>query len=301
MTDLQQLRTPTEIIRVYDECNAELVQLSKKRAQLQKLEAHKSISSYPCQPTELTVVVEQIHVLLSILDDYRKILNKVSDENFMTFVCADSFFIERATGVNSAYKEWSVEGIKSCSPSSTFKEIFEENIRVFSMSTKVGRRTYLDLFLRDILGRQEFSSYFRVFFDLQLSAVNESAQLWGLADILIGSSNIDECATFTPKELRIVAVEASLNWSRESYWECVAAAAALHKLLEGGEGSRNVWGILCNGERWQFIFIDDSSHLWTSKVNYLDVRQYNESDVDGIYRMIYHIVTSCFAVFSDKR
>ncbi len=169
------------------------------------------------------------------------------------------------------------------------------------MCTKAGRRTYLDLFLRDILARKEFSSYFRVFSNLQMSAQTGSAQLWGSADVVIGSSHCDEFADFTSRDLHIVATDASLDWCRESYWQCVAAAATLHKMLEGGETSRSVWGILSNGENWHFIFIDSNSHLWTSKVFRLDIYQYSESDVGSIYQMIYYIVTNFFEVRLDAK
>jgi hypothetical protein len=141
------------------------------------------------------------------------------------------------------YRKWDpLQGIERCeAPSSKFKEIFEENTSVVSMCTKAGRRTYLDLFLRDILARKEFSSYFRVLSNLQMSAQTGSAQLWGSADVAIGSSHCDEFSNFSSRDLHIVATDASLDWGRESYWQCVAAAATLHKMRKGREASRNVW------------------------------------------------------------
>ena len=69
---------------------------------------------------------------------------------------------------------------------------------------------------------------------------------------------MDECAVFTRKELRIAAVEANLNWSSESYWECVAAAAALRKLLEGGKAAA-----MC-GEFYLTVDVGDSFSLMTA-------------------------------------
>jgi hypothetical protein len=290
----------TKILQLYDQCKSKLVQRLNEVAQLKQLQIRDSLE--PSQLIELSAAVQVIPLLNFELDDYHKILDMMSDENFKTFVCADGRFIERVTGVSIVYRKWApLYDSQECAPTSKFKEIFEENTRVVSMSTKAGRRTYLDLFLRDILARKEFSSYFRVFSGLQLSACNASAQLWGSADMVIGSSHCDEFSNHAPRNLHIVAVEASLSWCRESYWQCVAAAATLHKMLDGGEARRNVWGILSNGENWHFVFIDVNSHLWTSKVFRLDICHYSESDVDCIYQMIYHIVTSCFLERSDHK
>ncbi len=119
--------------------------------------------------------------------------------------------------------------------------------------------------------------------------------------MVIGSSHCDEFSNFSSRDLHIVATDASLDWGRESYWQCVAAAATLHKMRKGREASRNVWGILSNGENWHFIFIDSNSQLWTSKVLRLDIYQYSESDVVSIYQMIYYIVTSFFEIRSDVK
>jgi hypothetical protein len=291
------------ILELFNQCISKLAQNLQEVARLKQLEAHKSLD--PCQVFKITAAAKVMHLLNSELDDYRRVLHMMVDENFKTFLCADGQFIERVTGVNIMYKKWdpfqgigmspplSSEGIGMC-PSPKFKEIFEENMSVVSMCTKAGRRTYLDLFLRDILARKEFSSYFRVFSNLHMSAQTGSEQLWGSADLVIGPSQCDEFSSLSSKNLHIIATDASIAWCRESYWQCVAAAATLHKLLEGGKANRNVWGILSNGENWHFIFIDNNSHLWTSQVFRLDIYEYSESDVGSIYQMIYYIVARCF-------
>jgi hypothetical protein len=84
------------ILERFDQCSSNLNQISQEVARSKQLQARKSLD--PCQVFKVTAAMEGIHLLNSALDDYRKILHTMSDENFKTFLCANGRFIERVTG-----------------------------------------------------------------------------------------------------------------------------------------------------------------------------------------------------------
>ena len=171
------------------------------------------------------------------------------------------------------------------------------------MSTEAGRRSYLDMFLRDVLARKEFRSKLRLFaeFEFSVTGRNSNAQsikLSGIADYVIGQSIVDIFDMPHPNEFQLVAVEAKCVLDRCSYWQCVAEAAALHKIRKDHVlGSCEIWGILSDAEYWTFIYIDARSQLWTSKVYFLNIRpdNYDQSGVNAIYQTIFGIMKSCQA------
>ena len=55
------------------------------------------------------------------------------------------------------------------------------------MRTEAGRRTVLDLFLRDVVCREEFQNWLRIFSELELfvESLSESAKLLKLSGVVI--------------------------------------------------------------------------------------------------------------------
>jgi hypothetical protein len=221
----------------------------------------------------------------------------------MRFSDTSEAFIRQVTGVETKSKLWvPPDDSSSISPSAKFKEIFEENSGIFSGSTEAGCRSFLDIFFRDVLARKEFGSELRLFTELELvtRSTNATAQtliLSGIADYVIGRSTVDMLDSPEADEFQLVAVEAKCQLDRACIWQCVAEAATLHKLKKDhSPASCEVWGILSDAEIWTYMHIDNSKQLWISKEYCLNIQpdQYDQSEVDAIYRLIYGIVMRCF-------
>lgn len=168
------------------------------------------------------------------------------------------------------------------------------------MYKEAGRRTVLDMFLRDVLNREEFGSALRVFteYEFCITSMEDSRliRLSGKADYTIGHSAGKDIFDREPsKELHLIAAEAKRDWPDESYWQCIAQTAALHKSRkQAGKQKCQTWGILSNATNWKFLFIDETGQLSTSEDFKLDLRSYNEKQVLAVYRAIYSIVKSCY-------
>jgi hypothetical protein len=281
-------------------CRAELIQKLGRQEILLSCISSNSIT--PDETIELRIISGCIAQINATIEGYVKIINE-PPFIAMRFSSANEEFIRQVTGVETKSKLWAPQDYSSLiSPSAKFKELFEENSRIFSGCTEAGRRSFLDMFFRDILARNEFGSTLRLFAELELSitSTNANAQtltLSGIADYAIGRSRVDMLDKPAASEFQLVAVEAKCQLDRDSIWQCVAEAATLHKLKkDSSPGSCEIWGILSDAEIWTFMHIDNSSQLWMSKRHYLNIQpdQYNQSEIDTIYRMIYGIVMCCF-------
>ena len=169
------------------------------------------------------------------------------------------------------------------------------------MYREASHRTVLDMFFKDVLSRDEFGSALRVFpeYDFCVNSMEDSGnpvKLSGKADYTIGHSAGKDIFDCEPsKELHLIAAEAKREWPGESYWQCIAQTAALHKSRkDAGKKTCRVWGILSNASIWRFLYIDEAGQLSTSNDFLLDLRRYNEKQVLAVYRAIYHIVKSCY-------
>ncbi len=272
----------------------------ERQAELQSRQLSNQILAH--EATELSVVSKYITLLISNIEGFVKITNELPFIT-MRFSSSSEAFIRQVTGVETKSRLWvPLDDSSSISPSAKFKELFEENSRIFSGSTEAGRRSFLDIFFRDVLARAEFGSQLRLFAEIELSitSTNATAQtltLSGIADYVIGQSTVDMLDKPETDEFQLVAVEAKCQLDRACIWQCVAATATLHKLKKyHSPDSCKVWGILSDAEIWTFMHIDNSSQLWMSKKYCLNIQpdQYNQSEVDAIYRLIYGIVMRCF-------
>jgi hypothetical protein len=251
---------------------------------------------------ELVFEIEQLAVYSKIISENASQESK----NSKTFRKADKEIIVKVTGIDVADgttpRFWNIEaGVDTgVVPSAMFAELFEKNSSTFHMRTEAGRRTVLDLFLRDIVHREEFRRGLRIFpeMEFEVQSVNESAEpmkLSGIADYTIGHhANKGLFEPEPDKELHLVAVEAKRDWAEDSYWQYVAQVAALYKSRKDvGKEICRVWGIISNATHWKFVSINDQGLLSESKEYVISLHTCND-DTITLYRIIHHLVTLCF-------
>jgi hypothetical protein len=217
-----------------------------------------------------------------------------------SFAEADSEWIQAVTGVNTTYRKWTGYTIDvNIQPRPGFQTKFEEVARAFHQQNEAGRRIFLNLFLSDIILREEFGGALRIFPELQVTVVETNGpkkrKLNGITDYTVGFGKGKDIFDNTiPREVHLVAVEAKTSIGDQDLWQCVAEAASLYKTrVDAGKAKRSVWGILSNAEVWQFVLIDEDGLLWRSGPFNIDLRSYTETEVLQVYRIVHYIVKCC--------
>ncbi|KAJ3353953.1 hypothetical protein HDU91_005832, partial [Kappamyces sp. JEL0680] len=198
-----------------------------------------------------------------------------------TFEKADEEFIASVTGVNTRTRKWAPQIFRdNIFPSQRFRDNFEEIAKVFHMRNEAGRRIYLNLFLSDIVAREEFDGALRIFPELDMEVINgvKQQKLSGKADYTIGyGKDMNIFGRAPPTESHLVAIEAKCQWGIDDLWQCVAEAATLYRTRKDlGKARCSVWGVLSNARLWQFIHIDEDGLLWQTKEMNLDIPEYEE-------------------------
>ncbi|RKP15809.1 hypothetical protein ROZALSC1DRAFT_18325, partial [Rozella allomycis CSF55] len=163
------------------------------------------------------------------------------------------------------------------------------------------RRIYLNLFLVDIIVREEFQGKLRIFPSWEMSITKvvgrKRRKLRGKHDYTIGfGQGWDPFGHKTPpKELPLVAIEGKRNWDGMDIWQCVAEAATIFRARKDMKKANcSVWGVLINAINWMFIHIDEDGKLYISKLFVLDVLDCTDEELLFIYRLMYHVVDQCF-------
>lgn len=99
------------------------------------------------------------------------------------------------------------------------------------MCNEAGRRIFLNLFLSDIILREEFEGTLRIFPELEMSVEANGPikrKLKGKTDYTVGFGKGKDIFDFTiPRDVHVVAVEAKTSFGEKDLFQCVAAAAAL--------------------------------------------------------------------------
>ncbi|EPZ36900.1 hypothetical protein O9G_006078 [Rozella allomycis CSF55] len=215
---------------------------------------------------------------------------------------ADDDWIESVTGIDTKRRLWNTYTIDdSIVPSPSFKDRFDQISRVFHLEKEAGRRIYLNLFLADIVDREEFQGKLRIFPELEMSITKvvggKRRKLGGKHDYTIGfGQGLDPFGQKTPpKELHLVAIEGSRNWEEQNLWQCVAEAATIFRVRKDAKKAKcSVWGVLTNATDWIFIHIDEDGKLHRSDKFLLNLPYFRENEVFFIYRLLYHVVDQCF-------
>ncbi|KAI9088730.1 hypothetical protein DFS34DRAFT_565305, partial [Phlyctochytrium arcticum] len=116
-------------------------------------------------------------------------------------------------------------------PSDNFLAQFQKNCEVWSMNSEASRRTFIELFLRDVVARNEFHKKMRIFCELPLTSVNENGKkrqkLSGRTDYSIGHSNMNIKDMAPPSETHLIAVEAKQARQDDDIWQGIAEVASL--------------------------------------------------------------------------
>ncbi|KAJ3267898.1 hypothetical protein HDV01_003794, partial [Terramyces sp. JEL0728] len=223
------------------------------------------------------------------------------EEEKYTFREVDARTLGNITGINTNEKKWDIEESildKEVFPSDDFIAQYKKNYQVWIMNSEASRRTYIDLFLRDVVARPEFRSSLKIFCELSMTVENISGnkrqKLTGSHDYTIGHAN-GTFSTTPPHESHLIAVEAKSKFSEEDIYQCVNETAALYKSRKvAGKQNCNSWGIVTNGTNWKFIFIDNGGQLWITKYYILSTFEYKEAQVLNIYRIVHYLVNCCF-------
>jgi hypothetical protein len=279
--------------------------LVKKQTRLKKKEHRGTITE------EEEIDLAGIGLLLAEAKDDKKYYHELiklamKDEPPVTksFSEANSEWIEAVTGVNTAYRKWTGYTLDvHIQPRPGFQTKFEEVAQAFHQLKQAGRRIFLNLFLSDIILRQEFGGALLIFPELQLTVESngpKKRKLNGITDYTVGfGKGKDIIDNSIPREVNLVAVEAKTNIGEEDLWQCVAEAASLYKIrVDAAKTNKSVWGILSNAIQWQFVLIDEDGLLWRSEEFLLDLRSYNESKVLHVYRFLHYIVKCCYEAFT---
>ena len=245
--------------------------LIKKQTRLQKKDRQGTITDEEeIELAGIDKLLEKLEASAKRYDSYIKLAIKEPPES-KSFSEADSEWIQAVTGVNTTYRKWTGYTIDvNIQPRPGFQTKFEEVARAFHQLNEAGRRIFLNLFLSDIILREEFDGALRIFPELQVTVVETNGpkkrKLSGITDYTVGFGKGKDIFDNTiPREVHLVAVEAKTSIGDQDLWQCVAEAASLYKTrVDAGKANKRVWGILSNAETWKFIFIDEAGLLWRS-------------------------------------
>jgi hypothetical protein len=215
------------------------------------------------------------------------------------FTEAQAMDIAEVTGINVYHKPYTIPLLdERVVPSEDFLKQLEKNNKVWSLNSEASRRTVIDLFLRDVIVRDEFDKM-RIFCELNMSVVDENRtkKLNGDVDYTIGYAGdmpIDQY--FPPEDSHLIVFEAKKDWPNDSHWQCIAQAATLYKTRKD-QNKRNprVWGILSNANNWKFIHINNDGQLFVSGKYFSGIpTMCTEDQISTIYRIIHHIVKQAY-------
>ena len=258
------------------------------------------------------IELEGVQALLAQLEKQQKRwekelskANKSDETESVRLKDAKRIDIESVCDVDCSHRPWTDIALDdTVEPSARFKENFIETSLVFHQTGEAGRRIFLNLFLSDIVGSLPFLGTLKIFTELKLTVsssqviedTGKKRRLNGFSDYTIGfGKNLDIFDEVPPKELHLVAVEAKCNFLETDFWQCVAETAVLYKSRkDAGKKNLSVWGILSNAREWQFIHINESGKLYQLEDPLkLNLRRYNEEQVNSIYRLVYYLVKKC--------
>lgn len=284
----------------------EIRDLVKKQTCLQMKDRQGTITDE--EEVELAGIEKLLEKLeASANESFIKLAMKDEPPVTKSFSEADSGWIQAVTGVNTTYRKWTGYTIDvNIQPRPGFQTKFEEVARAFHQLNEAGRRIFLNLFLSDIILREEVGGALRIFPELKVAVVETNGpkkrKLHGITDYTVGfGKGTDIFDNTVPQEVHLVAVEAKTSIGEQDLWQCVAEAASLYKTrVDAGKANKRVWGILSNAKQWQFVLIDDDGLLWQSQEYRLDLRSYNESEVLQVYRIVHYIVKCCHEACSPS-
>ena len=172
------------------------------------------------------------------------------------------------TGVDISYRKWTGYDIDvDIFPRTGFQTKFEEIGQVFHQFNQGSHVVFIDLFLSDILLRQEFGNSLWIYKGLEFSAngivQGDTGIFEKLQNYTIGfTRNDDLFAKSFPMDNYLIAIEAKNKLGADDLLTCFAQAASLYKIrVDAGKADKNIWAILSDAETWRVIYIDNDGKV----------------------------------------
>jgi hypothetical protein len=205
----------------------------------------------------------------------------------MAYGKADMKFIQETTGISEDIQVWEDIPLDDCiRPSEDFIALYKKNSSVFDFIQEAGRRTIIDLFLREIVS---LFPPLMVVCEYHMKLTNESKRRR-----LNGSCDYTICHRGHRQLPHLVAIEAKKT-VQEALLQCIGECASIHyRRKKDNLRNKSVYGIHSNGSSWYFIFIDERGNVFQSAEFRLNVSHYVENEVEAIYRLVHYVVHQSF-------
>jgi hypothetical protein len=205
----------------------------------------------------------------------------------MSYGKADMKFIQETTGISEDIQVWEDIPLNDkIQPSEEFIALYTKNSAVFDFIQEAGRRTIIDLFLREVVS---LFPPFMVVCEYHMKLINEAKRRR-----LNGSCDYTICHRGHRQLPHLVAIEAK-NTIQEALLQCIGECASIHyRRKNDNMRSKSVYGIHSNGSSWYFIFIDESGNVFKSAEFRLNVNHYIEQEVREIYQLVHYVVQQSF-------
>ena len=196
--------------------------------------------------------------------------------------------IHHATGIKDITLVWeSIPVDNTVDPSPDFVELFKKNCETFDFQSEAGKRTIIDLFLREIV--YLFKPFLMIVCEYQMSFENgvKRRRLNGASDY-----------TICHKEFRdlphLVGIEAKYL-STVSLNQCIAACSTIYatrksKMMQ----NLTVYGIHSTGENWKFMNISTEGTVFISGNIPLSIGKYDEEQFNHIYRLCHYVIKQSY-------
>jgi hypothetical protein len=205
----------------------------------------------------------------------------------MAYGQADMVFIQETTGISEDIQVWEdIPLDDNVRPSEAFIALYKQNSSVFDFIQEAGRRTIIDLFLRDVVS---LFPPLMVTREYRMKLTNEAKRRR-----LNGSCDYTICHRGHRKLPHLIVIEAKKT-VQEALLQCIGECASIHyRRKEDSMRNKSVYGIHSNGSSWYFIFIDESGIVSQSAEFRLNVTHYVEAEVKKIYQLVYYVVNQSF-------
>ncbi|KAJ3103946.1 hypothetical protein HDU96_009089 [Phlyctochytrium bullatum] len=205
-------------------------------------------------------------------------------------------WVQCVTGVDLRFQTWDLCSIdQTVFPRSTFRTSLEEIAQVFDLSTAAGTRTVLNLFLTDVILRPEFAGALRICSGINLSVESGGVSSLRLEGKLQYAVRVLPASRSESRPQDVVVGVVDEGAAGRSLWLCAVHASAVYKTRVCERRPRkSVWGLVAGTDAWQFVSIDEAGRLSGSGRFPLNLCTYDEEEVMGLYRMVYHVVKCAY-------
>ncbi|KAI9091461.1 hypothetical protein DFS34DRAFT_688602 [Phlyctochytrium arcticum] len=180
-------------------------------------------------------------------------------------------------------------------PSELLVRILDKLLPIWSLNSEATRRTIIDLFLIDVLAREEFNHILRAFGEVPMEYTaaardGKRRKLNGRVDYMIGHAGLKHIHDYDPpKDSHLVVVEAKLEWPAQSRNQWLAEVCTLHKTRQDAGKNSTVYGVLSNGQLWQFAMVNQKGDIFTSHEIYATLDLCATGGIREAYRWLLYV------------